>query len=145
MPKAVEFVIILQVGKAFLKTVDDIVAVKIPIVLLGITDNVDSFIQGFFEQGIRMPDQGVCRSLDPLGKIAVLKHHAAETNILRYSIIQFRMSQFRGKLEISYTVTWFGTWNLIVQSLPLIGDHLCSYALHERRPEAVINGNILRF
>ena len=75
--------VITKVREDLIHTVDDVVGVKITLVGLGFTDDVDSTVSDSFEFRIRMSREGVTYGLDPLGKVTVLKQETIELVILR--------------------------------------------------------------
>ncbi len=123
MTEAIKLMMIPQIRKRLVHTVDDVIGVKIPVVLLCRAYDVDRLICDPLQLLVRMVGQRIAHRLDPLGKIAVLKNKSVElvlqmVHILRQSlkpakrILRLRecrpfrvllLHQLPGNLEIAHT------------------------------------------
>ena len=58
MSQAVQFMVVHQVGKSFLQTVNDIVGIQIAVRLLSLSDKLNSLVCRLLQLTVRMPHQG---------------------------------------------------------------------------------------
>ena len=125
MAETVQLMVVCQVGKALFQTVDDIEGIQIPIRLLCGTDQINGFICGLFELGIGMGHQRIANGFDPLGEVTVLEYKSAVLALFQTCC----------NAEVLHTVARRSSFDLIVERLPLIGNHLCSCQLLQSCPE----------
>ena len=143
--EAVQFMMVLQVGEVPVHAVEDVVGVEVAVVELRRADDVDGGVGGRLEFGVRMMGQRVADRFDPFGEVGVLEHEAVElVGVGVLGIIRKRLKTaervFRrheglaflavfgvlrgGGLEVVHAVAGSGAGNVVVQRVPLVGNHL---------------------
>ena len=121
--------IVLEISEAFVKPVDDVVRIQIPIRLL-CTDRLrNSLIRGRLKRLVGVPPQGKGDPLQPFVQIAVLENEAAKGPLFLSGCDP----------EIAHTVTGRRIRRQpVIQSLPLIRNSLTNQRFPDSRKEAVI-------
>ena len=127
MAGAVQFMVVLQVGPAFIQAADDVIRVQIAVGLLGCDYFVNGAVNDFFKFGIRMPAEGPSGAFDPLGDITVLE------NITGVLSLHFA----RGDAEVPHTAAGFGAGDLIIEGFPLIRDAFAADRFTHTEPERI--------
>ncbi len=136
VPKAVQLMVVLQVGKAFLYVSKNIEGIDVAVIHLRRSYQADGLISLLFQRRVAMPGQRVCDRLQPLVEIAVLKDEAAMSlagGKAFFAVLQ----HFCSEPEILYAAARLSPRNQIVQRLPLIGNHLRADGLHLGEPELI--------
>ena len=142
--EAVQFVMVTQIGERAIHAVQDVVGVQIAVVELGGTHDVDSLVGGLFQCGVRVMGEGIADCLHPLGEVGVLEHEAvelvwvgigrvfgerlksAERVLRRHERVALGILALvlRGSgLEVVHAVAGGRAGDVIVQGVPLIGNH----------------------
>ena len=75
---AVELVGLLQIGPLLVGGLHGEVGIQVAVLLLGLPQQGDDLVHQLLQLGVRLLAQGVGGSLQPLGHVAVLEHHAVE-------------------------------------------------------------------
>jgi len=142
--EAVQFVMVTQIGERAIHAVQDVVGVQIAVVELGGTHDVDSLVGGLFQCGVRVMGEGIADCLHPLGEVGVLEHEAvelvwvgigrvfgerlksAERVLRRHERVALGILALvlRGSgLEVVHAIAGGRAGDVIVQGVPLIGNH----------------------
>ena len=78
MAGAVELVGLLQIGPLLVGGLHGEIGIQVAVLLLGLPQQGDDLVHQLLQLGVRLLAQGVGGSLQPLGHVAVLEHHAVE-------------------------------------------------------------------
>ena len=81
--EAVQLMIVFQIGKNLVFTVQNIVGVQVAVVLLCRADDLNRIVSDFLQLRIRMLGQRVADCLNPFVEITVLKYKSVKLVILR--------------------------------------------------------------
>ena len=162
MAKAVQFMMVSEVGEDLVFPVDDVVGIQISVLLLGRADNIYGIVRPFFQFRVWMLRQRICHRLHPFIKVTVLKDKAVKLilqmlHVLRkglkstecilrflkgFSLLLPLLILFPRHLEIAHAETGLRPLYLIVQSVPLIRQDLLTYQFHLIFPERVCDPDL---
>ena len=161
--EAVQLMVVLQVGEVPVHAVEDVVGVQVAVVELRRADDIDGGVGGRFKVSVRVVGQRVADRFDPFGEISVLEHEAVElVGIGARRVVRqgFEAAErvFRrheglaflvvfcvlrgGGLEVVHAVAGCGAGNVVVQRVPLVGNHLGAHEFLPRCPERVGDGGV---
>ena len=161
--EAVQLMVVLQVGEVPVHAVEDVVGVQVAVVELRRADDIDGGVGGRFKVSVRVVGQRVADRFDPFGEISVLEHEAVELvgiGVRRVVRQGFEAAErvFRrheglaflvvfcvlrgGGLEVVHAVAGCGAGNVVVQRVPLVGNHLGAHEFLPRCPERVGDGGV---
>ena len=158
MSQTIQLMVILQIGKGLIHTIDNIISVQISILKLCRTHNVNSFICCCLQLLIWMLCQRISNCFDPLGEIRILKNEAIEFIIIRmFRIIRqsfkssegirrccistplclFLLHHITSHTEVMHTIAGGSSFYTVIKRLPLIWDNFGSDQLLFTMPECI--------
>ncbi len=117
--RAVQFVIVAQVGPALAGLLDNVVCVQIAVGLLCAAYKRDCLVAGLFQLFIRAQHERIRRRLQPLGYVGILEYAAFKLTLL----------VTRRDLEVHNAVAGRSALHAVVEYLPLIGDDRIDHLL----------------
>ena len=163
--EAVQFVMVTQIGERAIHVVQNVAGVQIAVVELGGTHDVDGLVGGLFQCGVRVMGEGIADCLHPLGEVGVLEHEAvelvwvgigrvfgerlksAERVLRRHERLALGILALvlRGSgLEVVHAVAGGRAGDVIVQGVPLIGNHSRAHEFLLGAPERIGDGDVFQ-
>ncbi|MCW0415765.1 hypothetical protein NB689_001519 [Xanthomonas sacchari] len=118
VPGAVQLVALGQVGPAFLRRLHREVGVEVAVGLLRGPDQLDGGVGVALQRRIGMLCEQVGHRFQPFGHVAVLEHHAVERAVAAAG----------GDAEVLDGMAGFGIGDVVVERVPLVGQH---HLLHQ--------------